>query len=74
MLMRTKRKRMTVGSQDRSKEKNLNEVIMMIKKKRHRKSSGFWSSVAEGLKLDLFFQGMLAIFKFIFKIIGSIFD
>jgi len=46
----------------------------MIKKKRHRKSNGFWSSVAEGLKLDLFFEGIIAIFKIIFKIIGSIFD
>lgn len=43
---------------------------MMFKKKRNRSGFNFF----EALKLDLFFEGFIAIFKVIFKVIGSMFD
>ncbi|UUV47118.1 hypothetical protein [Bacillus phage vB_BanS-Thrax5] len=46
----------------------------MFKRRKTRKGDGFWSSFADMMMLDILFEGFIAIFKVIFKIIGSIFD
>ncbi|UUV46338.1 hypothetical protein [Bacillus phage vB_BanS-Thrax2] len=39
---------------------------MMVKRK--RKQNGFWSAIVDGMLIEMFFEGCLAIFKLIFKI------